>query len=286
MHWIVDPTLAIRTLLLAITPYRCKVQRNLVYKRLPGKNLKLDLFLPSDGPGPVPAVVFIHGGAWIFGTKRDYHGFARYFARAGVAGATPSFRLRPEEGVAGQIADIKDAIRWLRANSTSYGIDPDRIGIYGSSSGGHLAALAAVARDGTGFSDDGAGLSSAVQAACTLFGVYDFVNLDPNTMPALFVKVMRRLEKKDLRTDPAAFRPISPIHLVRGGEPPMLLMHGSGDRWIAPEQVARFAEALRAAGGTARCEFFEGYGHGFIKTRPWSRVRVFNLALRFFLDAL
>ena len=147
---------------------------NVAYKEANGAPLMLDVLTPAEGAGPFPAVVIVHGGLWLTNDRLQYRDFALGLARRGFAAVNIDFRLDAASGFAGQVNDIKDAIRFLRANAALFAIDPDRIGIYGSSSGGHLAAMAAFAGDGEGVDDDPPGLDSAVQSCFLLYGVYRF----------------------------------------------------------------------------------------------------------------
>jgi len=146
---------------------------------------KLDLYLPvppTAASGRLPVVIWTGGSAWMADTgKRTAPGIAAQLLPAGYAVAGVSIRSSWQVQFPGQLHDIKAAIRWLRANSAKYNLDPDRIGIMGDSSGGWTTAMAAVTGDapemeGTVGTTGG---SSRVQAAIAFYPPTDFLTMDP-----------------------------------------------------------------------------------------------------------
>lgn len=249
------------------------------YKEEDGQTAVLDVFLPPDAVA-APAVVLVHGGAWNLNSRTDYHDFARGLARSGIVALTPEIRPAPPDGLYGQTRDVKDAIRWTRTNAEDLGVDPNRIGVYGSSSGGHLAALA-----GTAFGDEGSwpdpnGTSSDLQAAYYLFGIYDFEQSNVIALMDLFTPGM------PLGIPTADLVNFSPLAFVSGNEPPTFLLHGTRDLLVAPAEVRRFRDALDDAGVPVTLQFVEGQGHGFIKTAPWLRPWIYWSVRTFFLTEL
>ena len=141
-----------------------------------GKPLLMDLFIPLPQPkAPRPAVLWLHGGGWERGDKNGNSG-AIMLADAGFATASIFYRLSGDSPFPADIQDCKCAIRYLRANAGTYGVDPNRIGVAGASAGGHLAELLATADDKAGLEGDGGwqNVSSRVQAASAYYGVSDF----------------------------------------------------------------------------------------------------------------
>ncbi|MGA7925868.1 MAG: alpha/beta hydrolase, partial [Candidatus Sulfotelmatobacter sp.] len=116
-----------------------------------GSPLLMDVFIPKNRNGtPTPAVLWIHGGGWERGDKNGNSG-AQFLANGGFVTASLSYRLSGDSPFPAAIEDCKCAIRFLRASALKYGIDPDRIGVAGSSAGGHLAELVATADQSAGF---------------------------------------------------------------------------------------------------------------------------------------
>ncbi len=120
-------------------PDGVKAMRNLEY--VPGghERQKLDLYLPEKADGPLPVIVWVHGGGWQKGSKDNSPGI--FLAAKGFAVASVGYRLSQHALFPAQIEDCKAAIRWLRANAKKYNFDPDHVGAWGGSAGGHLVAL-------------------------------------------------------------------------------------------------------------------------------------------------
>jgi acetyl esterase/lipase len=146
------------------------VHRDLVYGDGGGRPLKLDLVLPQPAPDkPLPLVVFIHGGGWRGGDKAG--GIARVtplVATGDYVGATIGYRLSGEATWPAQIHDCKAAIRWLRANADQYHIDPERIGVWGSSAGGHLVNMLGASGGVTELEGSGGSAEHSSRVSCVV----------------------------------------------------------------------------------------------------------------------
>jgi acetyl esterase/lipase len=148
----------------ASTPQPLTVEsKTLTYASRGGQELLLDLYLPQNVRGRLPVIVFLHGGGWSGGTRTTGPDFKRFFAQDGFAMASIEYRLTPSITFPANAEDVKTAIRWLRANAAVYGLDPERIGLWGTSAGGHLAAIAGATPRGTFEGEDNLNQSSAVQ---------------------------------------------------------------------------------------------------------------------------
>ena len=208
-----------------------------------GQPLLMDLFIPNHrNRVPTPAVLWIHGGGWEIGDKRANSG-AKFLADAGFVTASLSYRLSGGAPFPAAIEDCKCAIRFLRAHAATYGIDPDRIGVAGSSAGGHLAELVATADRSAGLEGNGGwpGVSSRVEAAASYWGVSDLTASFPLETDRVIVKFFRGA-KKD-KAD--AYRKASPIFYVSSADPPLLLVHGDEDHDVPLQQSVRMADAYR-----------------------------------------
>ena len=254
-----------------------------VYKVVDEEALPIDLFLPNTAQEPTPIVVFVHGGGWFLRNKLDYEDFASVLAINGMAAATIEWRRVPPEGFVDQITDIKDSIRWLRENAEQFNIDPGRIGIYGSSSGGHLAAMVAFTGDGDGFSDDGDGPSSAVQAAWLHEGLYDLTE-SVNQVEDLIIEALVGGYSRE--ENPAVYEKNSPIFQVTGDEPPVTISYGSEDEAVPTSQPERLERALLDAGVEAERFVLDGLNHGFIFFRPWTRPIMMERLLVYMRETL
>ncbi|MHC4462442.1 MAG: alpha/beta hydrolase fold domain-containing protein [Planctomycetota bacterium] len=235
---------------------------------------KLDLYLPrqagreGQASDRLPLIVWVHGGAWMGGNKRNCP--ARRFVRRGYAVASINYRLSQHAIFPAQIGDCKAAIRWLRANSKRYGLDSKRIGVWGSSAGGHLVALLGTAGDVKEF-DKGRNLkfSSRVQAVCDYFGPTDFTKISqfpskirheaPNSPESKLIGGPV-LENKE------ACRRVNPITYVTKDDPPFLIVHGDKDMTVPHNQSQLLYEALKKVGVKVKFHTVKGGGHGGFKS--------------------
>ena len=161
-----------------------KPLRDLEYARIGDKSLKLDIYLEdSSETKKLPLIVWIHGGAWRAGSKNFTPAIP--MAKQGYVVASIQYRLSQEAIFPAQIEDCKAAIRWLRAHADEYRIDPERIGVWGSSAGGHLVALLGTSGDVKELEGKHGNLdqSSRVQAVCDFFGPTNFLKMDEDAIP-------------------------------------------------------------------------------------------------------
>lgn len=235
---------------------------------------KLDLAMPSEpGDGPRPALVFIHGGGWRNGDKRAA-GFLNptlSYAAKGYVCITVNYRLLNNgsagiddgsTGIDNCVEDVKNAVRWLRANADKYNVDPDRIGATGNSAGAHLSAMLGLCPQDAGLEGDGPyqDFSSAVQAVVASATPTSFL------IP-MSERAKERFEREARDPDVArnALRKkISPVTYVSAEVPPMLLFHEESDRTVGVYQPDTFVQALRKAGANDvnYVLFGDGTGHG------------------------
>jgi acetyl esterase/lipase len=225
------------------------VERSLVYKRVNDVVLTLDLYRPESVSGLLPVIVCVHGGHWDAGGKDRCP--AVTLVQDGYAVASINYRPTRVAPFPAQIEDCKAAVRWLRANASTYNLDPDRIGVWGYSSGAHLAALLGTSGgvpelEGSG---DNMQYSSRVQAVCVVAGPVDLpamTNLGPRRTSAIEGLLGGPLEENKAKAIAA-----SPIHYISKDDPPFLIVHGEADRVIPVEQSQRLYEELRKAGVNA-----------------------------------
>ena len=246
------------------------------YARVGEKSLQLDLYLPREAKAPLPLVVWIHGGAWLGGNRRNPPALS--FVSSGYAIASISYRLSHEAIFPAQIHDCKAAIRSLRANANKYGLDPDRIGVWGSSAGGHLVALLGTSGDVRELEGDVGtiGVSSRVQAVCDWFGPTDFLKMGKNAIDHDAPDSPEaKLIGGPIRQNKQKVTAANPISYVTQDDPPFLIMHGDKDDVVPINQSQLLHEALKKAGVPVTCETVEGAGHGFRGQEHIERVRRF-----------
>lgn len=268
-----------------------RLHAGITYGQAGEQPLRLAIVRPASAGGPLPAVIWVHGGGWREGSYTA-SGLEWWccplMAGAGFVAVTVQYRLSFEAVFPAQIHDVKGGIRWVRAHAAEYGIDPDRIGIWGHSAGGHLAALAGVTGDlpeleGT---IGPAGVSSAVQAVVAGSPVTDFTAGGEGWTGSAYDAVIDLFggvgrEKRDL------MRLASPICHAHFSAAPTLVVHGDADGVVPVSQADTLVAALRAADVPIEYERLPGADHVlFAGERRYGREhgldRLAELAVPFF----
>jgi acetyl esterase/lipase len=237
---------------------------------------KLDIYLPAGGDGPFPVILYIHGGGFEIGDKRDIHvmvfleGLERGYAVASV-----NYRLSGEAIFPAGLQDIKAAIRWLRANSETYHLDGDRIAACGGSAGGNYAAMVCLTADVTELEDLSLGnpeYPCNVQAAVDWFGPTDFLKMDeqlaesglgPGDHSEADSPESRYLGAR-ITEIPEKVRLANPMTYIHANMPPILIQHGRLDPLVPVQQSICFVQELEKRVGPDRFQFdiLENAGHG------------------------
>lgn len=234
------------------------------YARAGDERLLLDLYLPRATGAPL--LVWVHGGAWQRGTKRDMPLAA--LVERGYAIASVEFRQADVARYPAQIHDIKAAIRFLRARAADYGYDAVRVGVLGASSGAHLAALVAVTNGHAELEGDlGAhrSESSAVQAAVSYFGASNLTSILKQSTPfGLRIRepALQLLLGGSPDEVPAVAELASPVFHVDAEDPPLLLLHGDQDPQMPINQSHELEGAYRAHGRDVGFIVVHGAAHG------------------------
>jgi acetyl esterase/lipase len=247
--------------------------RAVVIGRGGDKPLHAEVIYPSTPPAPPrPAVILVHGGGWKGGTydmtKLVLDGFQ--LAKKGYFAASVEYRLSGEAPWPAQIQDCKLAVRWLRANAAKYNVDPNRIGCWGESAGGHLVACMGTMNDPALEGNGGyPGVSSKVQAVADLSGPTDFRegtfgNDDPvidADHKAKDIELAEELFGTTFAKNPALWKQGSPILYIQPGDPPFYLFYGGKDPIVSLAQGTTFAAALQKAGVTVDLDVVPDAGH-------------------------
>jgi acetyl esterase/lipase len=240
-------------------PEGAKSYRDLAYVPDGHERHKLDLYVPGTG-GPFPVIVWVHGGAWLGGSKDNCP--ALPFVGRGYAVASINYRLSQHAPFPAQIEDCKAAVRWLRAHAREYHLDPDHVGAWGASAGGHLVALLGTSggvKEWEG-KEGNREQSSRVQAVVDWFGPTDFTKMGgshdrPNSPEA-------RLIGGPVRDNPEKAARANPITYISKDDPPFLILHGDRDNTVPFNQSELLAEALQKAGVEVTFVPVQGAGHG------------------------
>jgi len=250
------PKIPLGLVLLTLPLYRAGVERvrDVVFARVAGRRLKLDVYKPAlpGGPSRRPAILQIHGGAWVFGDKREQGiPVCTHLAAAGWVAFNVNYRLSPGATFPDHLVDLKHALAWIREHAEEYGVDPGFIAVTGGSAGGHLATMMALTANDPSYQPGFETADTSVQAAVPFYGVYDFTNRF-GTMPPAFVDrlLQPHVMKARIDEEPEKFAAASPLDRIRPDAPPFLVIHGNRDT-LAPlrdarEFVVKLAEVSRS----------------------------------------
>ncbi len=223
----------------------------------------LDIYLPNDGSGPFPAVLFLHGGGWAAGNKKDAQilpfigGVERGFAVVSVG-----YRLVPDIRYPENLYDVNAALRWLHDNAESYLIDPDRIALCGASAGAHLAMMAAFTQGQPAFDGVADAPTCTIRAVVEQYGPSDFLKQHqhydasgyarmhaPNTENWTFIDRLIGLRLSDFSNLTPFINPIANVH---PDIPAVLLQHGRYDPVVPYQQATELYEKIITVCGKER----------------------------------
>lgn len=253
-------------------PLEVTTEKAVLYDTIAKEKLYLDVAMPKGG-GPYPCVVVFHGGAWVGGSRKDVSANGKdkdgkptpstieSVAARGYVVAAPSYRLAPKHPFPAQIQDARAAIRFLRANAKTYGIDRDKFAAAGFSAGGHLALLLGMADKVEGW-DAGGNLeqSSKVQCVVDFFGPTDLSLYNtPSIEDAYLVPVFG----KEAKTDKEVYKKASPITYATKAAAPTIMFHGTFDVIVPVTHSESLHKKLQDAGATSELVTVFAEGHGW-----------------------
>jgi acetyl esterase/lipase len=224
-----------------------EVVRDVVYRKAAGRRLRLDVVRPAEPGENRPAILQIHGGAWIIGDKREQGWpLMGHLAANGWVCFNANYRLSPGATWPDHLVDLKFALAWIREHADEYGVDPGFIAVTGGSAGGHLTAMMALTANDPEYQPGFEAANTSVQAAVPVYGVYDFTNRLGTMNERFRVRMLEPLIMKAFFEDERdAFHRASPLDRIHADAPPFLVIHGDRDT-LAPVEDARvFAESLR-----------------------------------------
>lgn len=256
-----------------------EVQRDIPYAGTEHPRQQLDLYLPTKPSAlPLPVVVFIHGGGWRTGGKGDGKQVKPYVKTGHYAGVSISYRLTTDASWPAQIIDCKAAIRWIHTNAKTHALDPTKIGVFGTSAGGHLAAMLGTTNNSkelAGDRDRQPVVSSRVSCVVDYFGPSELLTMgswhnNPSSPES-------KLVGGTLQETKIVAREASPITHVSNDDVPFLIIHGTLDKVVPFEQSVKLHNALKTAGVETTLIEVPGAGHGepFHSGKFDSQVRAF-----------
>src|SRR5437773_4348084 len=230
------------------TPGGVTAQKDVIFGKGGDMDLKLDIYRPPAGSEKHMATIHFHGGGFARGSKDALSDRLRPYAALGYVAIAAQYRLSGQAGFPALIHDAKAAIRWVRANAKTLGIEPQRIGVVGYSAGGYHALFTAGTGNHPEFEGSGgnAGVSSQV-AVCLAY--YPAANIPGNMLPA--------------SSDDAARRAANATTYIAAGFPPTAVFHGMKDTTIPIESSQRLVQQLRDVSVPVEFHAFEGVPHAF-----------------------
>lgn len=231
---------------------------DLVYAQPGGQDLLADLYVPT-GEGPFPGVLVIHGGGWRSGGKTQMRFVGERLAANGYVAMCIAYRLAPDHKFPAQVDDCLTAVHWMRDHASEHKIDPQRIGAWGYSAGGHLAAMLGAVDSSAGFAgtqgaSDGA---ARVQAVVAGGAPCDFRPIEADNDQLVYWLGETR------GANGALYERASPAFYVSKDDPPVFFYHGDKDSTVEIAQAKAMDQALQAAG--VPTEFFVVPGAEHIK---------------------
>jgi acetyl esterase/lipase len=249
---------------------KVRVMRDVEYGRAGDRSLKLDIYQPTKrNADALPAIVWIHGGGWRNGNKSSGARLTSFVATGKYVGVSVGYRLSGESLWPAQIHDCKAAIRWIRANAKEHGINPDRIGVWGSSAGGHLVSLLGTSSN----IKDLAGSNGSPDASSRVKCVVDFCG--PADMAVFKHARLDQLFGKPFEDRQTEAKAASPATYVTKDDPPILIVHGTNDRTVPIAQAELFHVKLNKAGVDVTFVKIQGGGHGISGKEVINRVNLF-----------
>lgn len=266
------------------------MKRDLPYAETDNLRQRLDLYLPKKRAAdrPLPVIVFIHGGGWKGGDKSAGAGnVSRFVASGEFAGVSVGYRLTDEVQWPAQIFDCKAAIRWIRGNAKEFNLDPDKIGVWGSSAGGHLVSMLGTSGDVKELEGSlGSFTSNSSRVTCVVnyYGPEDFVTMV--TKPSTIDRTTKDYPEALLiggrvQDVPDKAKAASPITYVSADDPPFLTAHGTKDPLVPYDQALELDGAMKKAGVSHMLIEMTDGGHGFRAEELDKRVKqFFDLHLR------
>jgi triacylglycerol lipase len=260
--------------------YRFEKKGAIVFRRLPDCEVKCDVYQPESDVA-LPAIIMIHGGAWRHGSKMAMMRHARRVARVGYVVVSINYRLAPKYPWPAQIDDCQYAVRWLKKNAQIYDVDPERIGVFGYSAGGHLAALLGTMGEEhetlfvDGLPDEDQELKEFSPDVCAVAvggAPCEFSWLDEESV------VLNYWMGGSRKSLPEKYRRASPVEYVTADDAPFFIFHGTADMLVPVQSSVDFHETLKAQGVSSTLLTVDGAGH----LATFSRAELLKQIIPFF----
>lgn len=232
-----------RVLNLATSSNDAKVDKNIVYGK--GPRQTLDVYAPRITQG-APVAVFFYGGSWQSGDKQTYQFVASALAARGIVAIVPDYRLYPEVHYEGFLSDGAKAVAWAKNHARHYGGNPGRLFVIGHSAGAYIAAMLAL--DHEWLAREGLSPERDLKGFVGVSGPYDILPFTDKKIADIFSTAKTQESSQ-------------PISFAGGRSPPVLVLHGTGDKTVYPGNSTRLADKLRLAGNPVKVKLYSAVGH-------------------------
>lgn len=247
------------------------VKREIVYSKVGQRELHILLARPNPLPkGDLPVVIYLHGGAWQSGSYQSLASGAWQLAARGFAVASVEFRSSDDAVYPAPINDCRAAVGFIKRSAQSYSLDATKIGVYGVSTGGHLATLLAL----TSSSIKAAAIESAPSDLATL---NQGARLDWNAPSSPLSRLLGGTTGQKAELAKRA----SPLFYADEFAPPLLLLHGDADEFVPVSQSEKLYQKLKAAGATVEFQVYAGEEHGLKGARAQADERISRFFARY-----
>lgn len=223
--------------------------RDIPYVEGGGRRNRLDIYRRRDHPVGRPVLLYIHGGGWVIGEKREQGiPMMLHLAARGWVCVTANYPLSPKATFPDHLVAVKRALVWVKEHIAEYGGDPSYVAVSGGSAGGHLAALVALTSGDATLQPGFEEADTSVQAAVPFYGVYDFTNRHGIRRFGMGRFLEKTVMKTRLADDPEGWAKASPMDQVREDAPPFFVVHGANDTLVPVQEARHFVKLLRDAG--------------------------------------
>ncbi|MGH7897388.1 MAG: alpha/beta hydrolase fold domain-containing protein, partial [Candidatus Binatia bacterium] len=222
--------------------------RDIVYSRVRGVNLKLDVYRHRSHPERCPVLLEVHGGGWVLGTKNEQGiPLMLRMAAQGWVCVGADYRLSPHATFPEHLIDLKKALAWIREHITEYGGDPDYVIVTGQSAGGHLASLMALTANDPELQPGFESVDTTIQGCVSFYGVYDFLDRHGLWKHKELARVLEQyIMKASPEEAPEAYEKASPMSHISADDPPFFVIHGGCDSLVPVAEARQFCQSFRA----------------------------------------